>query len=237
MKNNIFIISFILILLTLCLPATALNETPVIEQVSMTIYGNADYANGLPLPAGTVIIAKDQFGSKLGSYTVRETGKIGREYGGTSDNFIIKVWKNQSDKANRTLPIFISFYINNISTKDSVAFQQNNNLQFDITATYLQPEITQTTQIIVPRTIPPANLIVAPTSPKTIITTNTIAPVTIVQQPLIPELSSNDYIYYGILATLVIIIALIIITIAYSYLSDKIEKDDIMGPDGKWIKK
>jgi hypothetical protein len=228
MNNNIFLIGLI-ILLALSSPVMALNETPIIEQVSMYIHGNANYANGLPLPMGTEIIAKDQFGSGIGSYIIHENGKIGKDYGGTSDNFAINVWRNQSDKANRTLPIFISFSIDNISTKNSLTFIQNENLQFDIITSSLPPTplITtiKTTIVTVPTTIS-----------NTTLTTNTVVPITVTHQPLLPDLSTNDYIYYGIIATLIIVIAMIIITIGYSYMYDKISRDDVIGPEDKYPK-
>jgi len=227
MKFNNFFIVFLLILVAICIPVTALNETPIIEKVTMHVYGNAYYANGLPLPSGTIIVAKDQFGSRIGSYTIREKGKIGKEFGGSQDNFAINVWRNQSDKTNRTLPIYVSFYINNATTGDLIPFQQNENVPFDIKVSYLPPEIT-----VVTKTPQPTQVVSS-----TLITTTVAINETIVQttsDPMNFGWSTNDYILYGILFAIVCVVGILVAGVAISYTIDKTSRDDIMGPDGEW---
>ena len=60
MNYNYFFIGLLLICVC-CLPASAANETFQIEKVSMYLYGDVSYVNGVPVPAGTLITAKDQF--------------------------------------------------------------------------------------------------------------------------------------------------------------------------------
>jgi hypothetical protein len=232
MKLNNFFISFMLILIMVCIPVSALNETPIIEKVTMHIYGNAYYANGISLPMGTYIIAKDQFGSQIGSYTVRESGKIGKEFGGTSNNFAINVWRNQSDKTNRTLPIFISFYINNATTRDILTFQQNENMQFDIITAYLPPTPEPTSELTIKTPIPSESIISTPITQNSSNITSTDIPIE--SNEWIPGWSTNDYVMYGLLFTIVCVMGIIIAGIIISYVIDKTSRDNIMNPDGEW---
>lgn len=253
MRTNIFLLSLIIIFIVICIPVNAQNETHVIEQVSMYIYGNAQYLNREPLPAGTIIIAKDQFNSELGKYLIRNTGKIGKDYGGTSENFKISVWRNQSDKINRTLPIFVTFYINNNSIGNQITFQQNENMRFDISTPYMPssmptptstptPTLPYTTFITIPVTdsITTQNLtIVTPTitpteMPSTIsVPTTSVTIIKVVEPSLLDGLTTIDYIYYGIIGCIIVLLAIIIIGIVVSYATDKTSRDDVLSPDEK----
>jgi len=234
MKFTNLFLSFI-ILSCLILPVCANNTTPVqsdirIEKVTMHIYGNGYYLNGISLPSGSQIIATDQFGSTIGKYIIRDDGKIGKEFGGTSDNFEIAVWRNQSDKVNRSMPIFINFAINNKPVKNTLNFKQNDNVRFDfilqdLPPTPVTPTIATTSSTISITPIP------APTA------TN----VSIIQTQSIHQetstMTESDYIYYGIIGTIVVIMGILIAGIFISYIQDKTSRDDVLNPEDTWNKK
>jgi hypothetical protein len=227
MRLKYIFLSLIIFSLILSTPVNAFNDTSVIERVTMYIHGNAYYLNNMPLPAGTVLIAKDQFGTQLGKYIIRESGKIGNSYG-YQDNFEIGVWKNQSDKTNRTRNIIILITSTDGSpARNTLTFTQNDNLQYDIVLNALPPTPTP-----LPTTIP------TPTTKPTTIpqTTNvtTISSTPIPTPTPSPGPSSNDYIYYGVLATIVIISALVISGILISWLMSKTSRDDILHPGENW---
>lgn len=250
MKSNIFFLTSIIILLLLCVPVNAQNETPVIEQVSMYIYGNAQYLNREPLPMGTVIVAKDQYNSELGKYLIRHTGKIGKDYGGTSENFKISVWRNQSDKVNRTLPIYITFFINNNSIGNQLTFQQNENMRFDISTPYMPaamptpipttvPTLSYTTFVTIPITESTLNPTPISVPTTTEIPTTTAVPATsvtvikVVEPSFLDSLTTTDYIYYGLIGGIIVILGIIVVGIIVSYTMDKTSRDDVLTPDEK----
>jgi len=265
MKFTYFFVGLMIILMC-CLPVNAANETILIQKVTMTIYGDGYYINNMPLPAGTTIIAKDQFKSIIGTYTIREIGRIGKEYG--NDQFEIGVWRNQSDKANRTMPIFIMFFIGGIPTKNTLDFKQNENVNFNIVSRSLptdptiietttptltsKPQTTSTPSSV--RTLPTAPIVVGITTvPEPItpgqptvteITTNqpiqTQPPQTtkpIPQQPVETVNNSREWIYYGIITTIVIVVGILVVGVIASYVYNKSSRDDVMQQDGTWNKK
>ena len=243
----------------MCLPVSAANITPIIERVTMNLYGDASYVNGMPVPAGTIIIAKDQFGSEIGKYITREIGKYGKEY--SSDKFEIGVWRNQSDKINRTLPIRILFTIGGSPAKNILDFKQNDNIRYDITS-----QSTESIQVIPKSTttitakgnssagtntlgkIQPTPKPIIVDTPTTVITelptTVTIQPQTAqtptpqTQPTQLPDNPENtaQLIYYGIIGTVVVIAGIIIAGAIYLYIMNKTSRDDVMQQDGKWKK-
>ena len=260
MKFTYFFIGLMVILMC-CLPINALEEDILIQRVTMTIYGDASYVNYMPLPAGTVIVAKDQFKSVLGAYTLREPGRIGRDY--NKERFEIGVWRNQSDVVNRTTPIFITFFVGGIPTKSTLNFQQNEDLNFDIIARSLptDPTIIETTlPVSNPQaTLTPSSVRTLPTAPISVSTSTKIPSPTATSQPIVtlttsqplqtttPQITqqqpidtvdnSREWIYYGIIATVVIIAGILVIGIIASYVYNKSSKDDVMQQDGTWHKK
>lgn len=244
-----------------CLPVSADNDTvsvspPIIQKVTMTIYGDGYYINSVPLPAGTVIVAKDQFKSIIGTYTMRETGRIGKEYG--NDKFEIGVWKNQSDKTNRTMPIFITFSIGGIPTKTQLDFKQNENLKFDIISRSLSTDIiavetASPTSTIKPQaTLTPSSVRTLPTAPISLVTSITTPQVTIIESTQLPQVTTSisitpqptnvpednrEWIYYGIIATIIIVAGILIVGCIASYLYSKSSRDEVMQQDGTWNRK
>jgi hypothetical protein len=230
-------------------------EAPIIQKVSMYIYGDVSYLNGVPVPAGSVIIAKDQLGTVIAKYTIRKPGKIGSEIG-YNDRFTIDVWRNQSDKANRTRPVFLAFNVGGVLARDILEFRQNDNVRFDLVIQSLPTDaiIEEPTTLVtsVPsgvRTLPTPPIVstitgvTTPVStqppitqtqspqPQPTITSQTPIPTATQQQP--PE-DNTQYIYYGIVGTIIIIMGIIISGIIYSYLMSKTSRDEILQPDGKW---
>jgi hypothetical protein len=261
MKFTYFFIGLI-ILLMCCLPVSASNETIIPPQrVTMTIYGDGYYINNMPLPAGTVILAKDQFKSTIGAYTIKEVGRIGKPYG--NDKFEIGVWRNQSDKSNRTMPIFITFMVGGIPTKNTLDFRQNEDVNFDIITrtlptdpTMVETRIPTLTSITTIETLPSgvrtlptppiviattrSNIIVAPEIdvPGQIQTTQVVTTqskqTTQQTKPTESVDNSREYVYYGIIITFIIIVSILIVGVIISYLNSKTSRDEVMHPDGSW---
>jgi len=263
MNYNYFFIGLLLILI--CLPVSAANETPVIEEVFMYLHGDASYINGMPVPVGTLIIAKDQFGGELGRYITRESGKYGKEY--ISDKLEIGVWRNQSDKMNRTMPIRILFTIGGNPAKIPLDFKQNDDIRFDIISmgtensqsTSTPTRVVTSTPKVVSTTLIPSGVRTLPTAPivvttqSVVITTqipqSTPLPATIQPQtvqtptplsqptptPDNPE-ETKQLLYYGIIGAIVIIMGILIAGIIYLYIMNKTSRDEVMQTDGKWKK-
>jgi len=242
--KNIFLVLFVFLILFAILPVSA-EDTPtpttqktpepiIIQKVTMTIYGDVSYLNGVPVPAGSVIIAKDQVGSIIGKYTIRKPGKMGSEVG-YNDNFAIDVWRNQSDRLNRTRPVFIGFSIGGVPAKSTLDFKQNDNTRFDIIIQSLpsDPIMTETTPNSQPTTIPLSTDTPVLQSP-----TQTSQPVItqIPQPPLVLPEDNTQYLYYGIIATIVIIMGILIAGIIYSYMMNKTSRDEVLQPNGEWKK-
>lgn len=264
MNYNYFFIGLLLIML--CLPVSAANDTPVIEEVFMYLHGDASYINGMPVPVGTLITAKDQFGGELGKYITRESGKYGKEY--NSDKFEIGVWRNQSDKMNRTMPIRISFTIGGNPAKNPLDFKQNDDIRYDIISMGVEniqiistpTKVVTSTTKVAPTTLAPSGVRTLPTAPISVYSTQstpivtqsievtpistTIQPQTVqtptpVSQPTpIPDNAeeTKQWIYYGIIGTIVVIMGILIAGIIYLYIMNKTSRDEVMQPDGKWKK-
>ena len=250
-----------MVILMCCLPVNAVDEEPFIQRVTMTIYGDASYVNYIPLPAGTVIVAKDQFKSILGTYTLREPGRIGKEY--TKERFEIGVWRNQSDVRNRSMPIFITFFVGGIPTKSTLDFQQNEDLKYDIIARSLPTDPTIVETIVPtstanpqPTSVPsgvrtlPTSPIIVPTVVAITTSTTTIQPIAVsttqlpqvtsipVTQPPVDSPEDNrQWVYYGIIATIVVVAGILVIGVIASYVYNKSSRDDVMQQDGTWNKK
>jgi hypothetical protein len=243
-----YIFSILLVISCLILPVCASNETPFIEKVSMYLYGDTNYVNGMPIPAGTLIVARDQFESKIGEYTMKKTGKYGEEY--NSDKFEIGVWRNQSDKMNRTMPIRILFTIGGSPTKTILDFKQNEAMRFNIvslsTENIVQVETTTKTTPLTPSTARTLSTPPIAIQTQTAIVTTPVLPIQTTQivtqtpQQTQPPVSPNDaedtsmWIYYGIVGTIIIVAAIIIAGLLYSYLMSKTSRDEVLHPDNKW---
>lgn len=267
MNYNYFFVGLLLICIC-CLPASAANETSRVEKVSMYLYGDASYVNGVPVPAGTLITAKDQFGSIIGEYIIKKLGKYGEEY--SNDKFEIGVWRNQSDKMNRTMPIRILFTIGGSPAKNILDFKQNDEIKYDIisqsmeniqisptpvktTAPGKTPQPTSAPSGV--RTLPTAPISASaqatplPTQAQPSQTQTTSQPATLqpqtaqtptpqaqpTQLPENPD-ETKQLIYYGIIGAVIIILAILIIGVIYSYLMSKTSRDEVMQVDGKWKK-
>jgi hypothetical protein len=261
MKYNYFFIGLLILLLCI-IPVSAANETPVIEEVFMYIHGDATYVTGMPVPIGTVITAKDQFGKEIGRYVTREIGKYGSAY--SSDRFELGVWRNQSDKANRTMPIRVTFTIGGYLAKTQLEFKQNEDISYNIISTGTEniqvsstpTTKTSTTPVKTTATLVPSGVRTLPTAPISVSTTTQAVPITTalpievtqttVQPqtiqtptptpiPIDPE-ETKQWIYYGIAGTIIIIMGILIAGIIYLYIMNKTSRDEVMQQDGKWKK-
>ena len=232
MKISHVFLSLIITLLFLTVSVSGkINETPIIQKVTMNIYGDANYANYVPLPVGTVIIAKDRLNNIYGDYVIRNPGEIGSEIG-YNDNFEIGVWRNMSDKMNRSMIITLIFTADGLPTKNTLEFKQNENMKFDIIAVDLPP---------LPTPIPTEIPIITATP---VITTIIQTPTPVIIQPTSSEQNiqenaviTSEYIYYGVIGTIFIISAILISGIIISYMMNKTSRDEVLQPGEEWEEK
>jgi hypothetical protein len=99
-------IIFLFIILSLVLTHITVAETnstistPVWDKLTETFYGEAKYADGNPIPIGSNITAKDQYGNIIGNFTIVEPGMYGsiRPYG---NKMSVSIWVNISDRSTR----------------------------------------------------------------------------------------------------------------------------------------
>lgn len=229
-------ISLYLIIALLCLTVSVsgkINETPIIQRVTMTIYGEALYANYVPLPVGTVIIAKDRLDNIYGDYVVRNPGKIGSEIGFNGDSFKIGVWRNMSDKMNRSMLINLIFTADGMPTKNTLEFKQNENMKFDIMTVDLPPLPTPIPTEIPIETVTPIMTTIVQT-PTPIIVVQPTESEQIIQEDAV---ITNDYIYYGVIGTIFIISAILISGIIISFMMNKTSRDEVLQPGEEWEEK
>src|SRR4030043_1847602 len=75
---------FFILIITLCIVnVAAQNETiiptptPILERFSEEFYGEINYMDGSAVPAGNIIVTKDQYGNLMGNYTIKYDGIYG----------------------------------------------------------------------------------------------------------------------------------------------------------------
>lgn len=222
-------IIFLLIIALCSMNASALNTTvkktpvPVLEKFSEEFYGEVTYMDGSPVPAGNIIVTKDQYGTLMGNYTILYDGI----YGSTKPregNLVASVYLDPSNRTSRSLVTFVNFFINGARAKETVEFKQGNAIKFDIKLPIAPPTPEPTpTPTPVPTTIettvPPTTITTIPTTP---------APFNGIFSP---SESDNIMLFYGIIAFGMILGGIVLITVVQLLLAAKSSRDDIIGPD------
>lgn len=201
---------------------------PVLEKLSQTFYGSVKYADGNPVSPGSIITTKDQYGNILTNYTIREIGQYGssKPYG---DKMVVSIFKNQSDRTSRTSVIFVNFFIDDVRARDSSIFKVGEDTEFDILLPIAKPTPIPTTTIPtpIPTTIPtPTQTIEASVQPVI-----TLIPPT--SDEIFPGTDNMTLVFYGLIGTGLLIIGMIITVIIQSYLMNKSNRDDSLGPENK----
>jgi len=203
---------------------------PVLEKMSQTFYGGARYADGNPILPGSIITTKDQYGNILTNYTIREIGQYGssKPYG---DKMVVSIFKNQSDRTSRSSVIFVNFFVDDVRARDSSAFKVGEDTEFDILLPIAKPTPIPTTTIPtpIPTTIPTP----IETSNISVQTVITPTPVSSTSDEIFPGTDNMTLVVYGIIGTALLIFGMIITVIIQSYLMNKSNRDDSLGPEGR----
>jgi len=217
-------------------PKINITPTPtqlLMEKLSQTFYGEVRYADGNPASPGSIITTKDQYGTILGNYTIRELG----EYGSSKpykEKMIVSVLKNQSDRTSRTSVTFINFFVDGIRARDSVTFKIGEDTKFDILLPVTKPTPIPTTVVttIISTPIPTIKAVeTVNVSPQNVMTPT---PPVSSTSTIFPGIEDIQLIIYGFIGMLVIIVGIIIIVVIQTYLMNKSNRDDSLRPDGKW---
>jgi hypothetical protein len=200
--------------------------TPIIEWVTESFYGEAYYYDRAPIPAGTEIIAKDQFGSPLGKYKLKTSGKFGGTFS-YSENFIVGLWRNQSDKANRTRTTYISFFVNGVQSSNTmVEFKANELTNLNIVLPIVAP-----TPVATPAPPLPSSTPMTPT-------TATVAPIQVTNPPTQPpqptsSTPSNELpfeVVVGGIVAFIVISGIVIVGSIHIILTNISSRDDVIQP-------
>lgn len=204
---------------------------PVLEKLSQTFHGGARYADGNPILPGSIITTKDQYGNILTNYTIREIGQYGssKPYG---DKMVVSIFKNQSDRTSRTSIIFVNFFIDDIRARDSSTFKVGEDTEFDILLPIAKPTPITTTTIPtpIPTTIP-TPVQTSNVSVQRVITPTPVSPPT--SDEIFPGTDNMTLVIYGIVGTVILIFGMFIIVVIQSYLMNKSNRDDSLGPENK----
>src|SRR5512137_533541 len=91
-------------------PTATPTSSIVLERFTEEFYGEITYMDGSPVKAGNTIIAKDQYGTLLGNYTIRDDGVFGATKP-RDDNMVVSVYKDQSNRSSRDAVIFVNFFV------------------------------------------------------------------------------------------------------------------------------